>query len=366
MRLAGRGYFHIHYVGLGLLAIGLILGSSLTKLPLRFAWGNFLFTYWFGLAFQSLILAPTLFLLRFPLKPTLAQIGERYRCQKSRILPLAIFLGLMAWEFGWAWGVVLTVLTVGLLEALDRAKWDFAVVYRWAKDVSPPAAYLFAGLVLVFAYNDLIAATRFTGAYDAAFLRMDAWILRGGSVSEISHRVLHAHPGLFDFLEVIYFRMFPQIGAALAITAFCGGRKEAFRFACTVLTAYYLALLAFAIWPSMGPFFTCRVHFAEFPTRLTTTMAQWNFLAKASLLWQHRPIDVIDTDFYIAFPCMHIAQPMIVLWYLRGWRKVTIFLLLYDVLLVPAILLLEWHYVVDLIGGILVAGLAIALNSRRH
>jgi hypothetical protein len=36
--------------------------------------------------------------------------------------------------------------------------------------------------------------------------------------------------------------------------------------------------------------------------------------------------------------------------------------LLYDVVLIPAILLLEWHYVVDLLGGVVVAALAIALN----
>jgi hypothetical protein len=37
-------------------------------------------------------------------------------------------------------------------------------------------------------------------------------------------------------------------------------------------------------------------------------------------------------------------------------------LVIYDVLLIPSILLLEWHYVVDLIGGVGVAVLAIAVN----
>jgi hypothetical protein len=38
----------------------------------------------------------------------------------------------------------------------------------------------------------------------------------------------------------------------------------------------------------------------------------------------------------------------------------------YDALLVAAILLLEWHYAVDLLGGVLVAIAAIALVDGRE
>ena len=77
-------------------------------------------------------------------------------------------------------------------------------------------------------------------------------------------------------------------------------------------------------------------------------------------LWNHLPVTRISTDYLIAFPCMHIAQPLIVLWFLRRWRRMLIVLCAYDCLLIVSILLLEWHYLVDVIGGILVAGIAIA------
>jgi membrane-associated phospholipid phosphatase len=58
---------------------------------------------------------------------------------------------------------------------------------------------------------------------------------------------------------------------------------------------------------------------------------------------------------------MHIASPIIALWFLRQWRRLAIILLMLDVLLCFAIVLLEYHYVMDLIGGIAVAALAILM-----
>jgi membrane-associated phospholipid phosphatase len=60
---------------------------------------------------------------------------------------------------------------------------------------------------------------------------------------------------------------------------------------------------------------------------------------------------------------MHVAQPMIVLWFLRRWRRIALSLAIYDVGLIAAILLLEQHYVVDILAGFLVAGVAIVITG---
>jgi hypothetical protein len=85
---------------------------------------------------------------------------------------------------------------------------------------------------------------------------------------------------------------------------------------------------------------------------------------KAQLLATNRSLSQVDTDYFVAFPCLHIAQPLIVAWFLRKWKRIVVFLLAYDALLIPAILLLEWHYFVDIVGGVAVAALAIALNRQ--
>ena len=50
----------------------------------------------------------------------------------------------------------------------------------------------------------------------------------------------------------------------------------------------------------------------------------------------------------------------------RQQKRIVMVLAAYDVLLVAAILLLEWHYAVDIIGGIAVAIAAIALVDGRE
>jgi membrane-associated phospholipid phosphatase len=54
---------------------------------------------------------------------------------------------------------------------------------------------------------------------------------------------------------------------------------------------------------------------------------------------------------------------MIVIWFLRRWRRVVWVLATYDVLLIAAVLMLEQHYVIDIIAGFGVAGVAIAITS---
>jgi len=191
--------------------------------------------------------------------------------------------------------------------------------------------------------------------------------LHGMSVSDLCHWAVRRFPvSFFHFLEFVYFGMFPQIGAALILGAVYAGKKQALRFVGTILTAYYLALILFFLWPSQGPYYLCPTHFAEFPQSLKAYGAQKASLANCQALWNHLRILRISTDYYIAFPCMHIAQPLVVLWFLRKWKRMTAVLAAYDVLLVAAIVLLEWHYVVDILAGVVVAGLAIAAVDGRE
>ena len=69
----------------------------------------------------------------------------------------------------------------------------------------------------------------------------------------------------------------------------------------------------------------------------------------------HTAQPLIEADYYITFPCMHIALPVIVLWFVRRWKRMVVVLAVYDVILCVAILLLEQHFLVDLIGGVITA-----------
>jgi hypothetical protein len=57
-------------------------------------------------------------------------------------------------------------------------------------------------------------------------------------------------------------------------------------------------------------------------------------------------------------------MPIIAIWFLRRWRNIAVILIIFDVLLIVSIVALQWHYLVDLVGGVLVAGLAILVNRE--
>src|SRR5438093_6706165 len=328
-----------HWLFTAVLAVCLIPAFFYFNLPLKFEWNTFL-SIFSGIGMQSIPLLLVLYLIGFPRQKTFGPLWNHYANQKPRLIIITLFTCLMAWEFGLVAAIVLTIFTVILLEIVDRTKGSLQILSEWMKAASAalgPAVYLFAGFVLVFSYNDIIAAYTFTAAYDPVFQRMDAWILGGTSISEIAHSVLdRLSPGAFHAVEFVYYRMFPQLGVGLAIIALCDGSKEAFRYVGTILTAYYLSLVGFALWPSLGPFFGCSMHFSRFPESMTYSIQAY-LLSKARLLWDHKGISSVSADFYISFPCMHIAQPLIVLWFLRRWKRIVFCLVLYDIVLIPAI-----------------------------
>jgi hypothetical protein len=353
-----------HYWASGLLALAVAPFLRKLGLPLSLDWVRLGSAYWLVLAAQSIFVATLLYLIGGAPATTLGPLLERARRDKLRIaLALAFFL-ILLWVFTWLKALVLTVDAIAVLEFRERLKPEAR--NQTVLSVLIPTLYLFAGFLLIFAYNDIILSVRFYGAADPAFNAMDKWLLRGTSVSDLCHWAVRRFPvSFFHLLEFIYFGMFAQIGAALILNGVYSGKKLALRFVGTILTAYYLALILFFLWPSQGPYYLCTQHFLDFPISLKAYALQKASIANSQALWSHSRIRQISTDYYIAFPCMHIAQPLVVMWFLRPWRRMLAVLAIYNVLLVGAIVLLEWHYVVDIFGGVLVAGFAIvAVNGR--
>lgn len=355
---------NVHWVFSGILAVGIVPALLALGLPSAVNWGRLFPMYWIGLSERAILAAFILAAIGLPSECTLKPLWRHFMAQKPRILFFVVFMIGMIWKFGLHLGLILIALATVLGELVDRSKGDLATMAKWLRPIFPPSVYFFFGLVLVFAYNDVIATLRNPAAYDWLFLKMDSFLLRGGTVSGLAQTLgKHIPVSGFSLIENIYFSMFDQLGAGLIIVSMCLGLKSGLRYVGTLLTAYYLALALFFLWPSMGPFFTCLGHFSHFPPSLTTFTSQQGAIWKAKLLASpYRKFSRVDTDYFIAFPCLHIAQPIVTLWFLRRWRRMVWFLVAYDVLLIPAILFLEWHYIVDLLGGVLVAIVAIWLN----
>jgi PAP2 superfamily len=353
-------YWH-SWVGL-LLSLALIPILRSEHLPLKFDWITLGVAYWFILSAQSIFAAVLFCLIAMPRKEVLEPLLGRYRKDPLRIVPLLLFSAVVLWITSWLRALVLTVDAVALLELFNRR--TPKGLRQAALAVLTPAAYLFFGFLMVLAYNNVIVSVRYNFATDPALAAIDRWLLDGRSVSELTHWALQTFPlSFFKALEFIYFGMFLQIGASLILLALCDGRTQALQFVGTVLLSYYLALVIFYIWPAQGPYNLCPAHFSRFPADLQSYNIQKTIIRDALALWNHEPISRISTDYFIAFPCMHIVQPIIVLWFLRRWRRLVVALIAYDALLVGAILMLEMHYVIDIVAALPVAALAIAITD---
>ena len=355
---------NLHWIITVLLAIGLLPACLLVHLHLRIDWANLLFVYWVSFGTQSIFVAVFLYVVGFPLRNTVLPMAQRYAKERFRILALLVFAAFMLWKFGWPVGAIFIGLTIVFLEFFDRIQGDPDRLGRTFLSFFLVGSYFFIGLLLVFSYNDVIASAKFAGLYDPFFNKLDTLLLRGKTVSDLAHfagRYLSLRE--LNFFEVVYFGMFLQLGAAPIILVLTSGRRTALQYVGTILTAYYCALAIFFLWPSMGPFAICSSHDVAFPPGFDMYAIQKTTVQKAQSMLNHSTTAGFTTDYYIGFPCMHIAQPLIVAWFLRKWKRILTVLIAFDAVLTAAILLLEQHYVVDLFGGMIVAALAIALNS---
>jgi hypothetical protein len=363
--ILARVVANLHYAVTLLLALALFPALKAAGLPTKVDWPRFLFGYWVGFGIQSFFGACLFCLIGLPAQTTILPIWDRYRKQPSRLFILIPLLGYLYWLSGPRLFVIISVVVVATLEFLDRTRDRPGSVPKSASALLVPAAYMFVGIALVFIYNQIVVASKFHQAHDAVLDRMDSWLLLGRTVSEVAHMAMQRLPNqVFRLFDLAYMAMMPQVGSGLVITALKFGRKRAFQYVGAVVTAYYLALLCFYLWPTLSPLYKCVTHFNVLPQELDAYSAQKNLLVYLRSLGNHEPIDAIRTAYYIAFPCMHIAQPVILLWFLRRWKRLFVSLLVYDLFLMVSIVLLEFHYVMDLVGGVAVALLTVLMLDR--
>lgn len=352
-----------HFLITFLLGVALFPLLFVLRLHFSMEWKPILEAYWIALPLQSFLAASAIYAIEFGPRRVLSRVAASYRAEKKRLLLLAPLVAAYFVYARWPLALAWAVLTVAALELVDRmreVKGDWSLTLQ---SILLPGAYLFAGLIVMFCYNDIIASVRFYEAYDATFNNMDRILLGGTTVPGLMPYMLHAIPAwIFHVAGTIYsYGLFAQTGGVFFIVAFTGGRKRGLAFAGTILMSYWLALLIYFLWPSLGPFTFYQGQFTHLQAGLATRHLQTGLLLRARAFWEHLPSARVGWDYFIAFPSMHIAIPTIVLCFMRRWRRAFAFLLGLDCLLVACIILLGWHYFVDLPAGVAVAFLAFAI-----
>jgi hypothetical protein len=338
--------FRIHYLVTSVLLVALLPLLTFARLPIKWDYAGIMSGYLIG-SLQSVILATLLYAISYP---------ARIWGDKPKLVVTLGFTTVFFTVYGFI--VASLFLTCALIALLSGGKQGWQKLPRVTASLLTADAYLFLGLNLAFTFISIIVKFRFYGLYDAFFNGLDQSIL-GMTVETLARYGSNVLPKeAFPFLESVYYGMFAQVGATLIICSLSSGRRQALQFVGAILICYYLTLVCFFIFPSMGPF----AQNSTIPAyALDTYTFQKRMVQNAKHIWEQSPVQVIPLGYYISFPCMHIAQPVVVLWFLRKWKRMVYVLCVYDILLVFAILLLQWHYFVDILGGVAVAVAALLI-----
>jgi hypothetical protein len=236
-------------------------------------------------------------------------------------------------------------------------------------DILVPATFLVVGLSLAFAFNHALAAIRDPQTFDPLLARIDTLIFHA-SATQIAHASLRYLPiSFFHFLEVVYFSLYPRLIGVFLLCVLLRDRNYGMKYMRTLLMCFAIAVVTYVFLPAKGPYSTCTLHAFSYPQSLTTFWSQKGLVDRSHALWTHNlsahVIPVMTEDYYISFPSLHVALPIIAIWFMRPFRRLQYVLAAaYLLLMLPAVMLLEWHYIIDFAGGFCAAALSIWLAER--
>jgi membrane-associated phospholipid phosphatase len=180
----------------------------------------------------------------------------------------------------------------------------------------------------------------------------------------IDHAIFGAHPTVWlerfatplltDLLQAAYLSYY-FIPLALGMVLIARGRLEAFEEVLFgILLCFYLSYLGYLLFPAVGP-------------RFTLSQLQSGSLQVSPFTAQiQQTLDALEKNKTDAFPSGHSAVSLICLYYAWKEREKKLFLVLIPVVagLLVATVYLRYHYVIDVIAGIALTGLTIALAPR--
>lgn len=234
----------------------------------------------------------------------------------------------------------LLVVTAALvLIAWLRPQWEFV------RDVLP---FVFCATI----YTDLHDLIRFFGAPDitAALYRWDV-LLFGVEPSVWAERFIH--PFWTDFFTVCYW-LFYFWGPMLGFLLYLRGERSAFRETMvTIVLCLYLGYVGYVAWPAAAP----RLYIPHaYSTALRGTAALDSSRASAA---------AIPLTSQGAFPSLHCAIALLTL--ILGWKYRRWFFwaqLPFAIGLIVGTVYLRHHWVVDILAGFVVTGLAFWLGPK--
>ncbi len=155
-------------------------------------------------------------------------------------------------------------------------------------------------------------------------------------------------PWLTELMQIVYATNY-FLPLILVLTLYLKKERIPFQKSVTVLVlGYILSYLGYFIVPAIGPIFTIPYQVPLDGIWIRESLARWNY-----------SLDACPRD---CFPSGHTEIPLITLWLAFRYRRKLFYIYLpIVILLIFSTVYLRYHYVIDVIAGIALAGIVILL-----
>jgi len=214
--------------------------------------------------------------------------------------------------------------------------------------------YWYIAPLILFTFKELyylIAPIRKQN-YDWLFINIDRWMF---GTDPTKFLLQYSFPFLTELLQIVY-SMFYLLPIIFAIALLRKGRYKALDFAVfSIIYGFYLSYLGYFTLPAIGPRFTLH-DFSQLGQQLPG-MFLTPYMRKLIDIGESIPKGTIDPAAVVqrdAFPSGHTMITLIVMYLsVKLKSRTRYFFIPVGTLLIFSTVYLWYHYVIDLIGGLL-------------
>ncbi len=236
-----------------------------------------------------------------------------------------------------------------------RTRWP---VRRLALAMSGLLAYH----LVYFCYHNLKSWDAFNHVRDDLLMRWDRWLFLGHTPAVVLHDLLGQHVAAY-VLMVVYESFSTLVTVSLvAAVVFVDRIRDGYVFVASAMWVWILGVGSYYLIPSLGPFHYAPQDFAGLPhTMIQDTQAKY-MAQRAHLLADPRAHDAFAQ--VSAFASLHVAVTCFLLLMAHYYRLrvVTRVMVVYLLATMLATVYLGWHFAVDDLAGLVVAGVSVLLG----
>lgn len=232
---------------------------------------------------------------------------------------------------------------------------------------------------LVRALSDVAIAVILFSAASYIFTVIKALLFTVGSIEDNSlvqfeekvfgvplHRPLTAwaksKPKLVIALDDIYFRLFEHMALTSLFLVGARLRRERTRLWCALAICYLIGGPAYYIIPGLGPrFFEADLYGFMRTLPLASNGVQQALFYNTRAVAEGRASVLSPYAYLACMPSLHLSHEFVLLYYARHSVPWFLASLIFTSLTVVAVLVLGWHYAIDIAGGAVLSAIAIGI-----